>query len=70
MTKSRVLAAVSLFAFNLCVVLTGQGAPWTTPTTAQIDAIYPAIEALYIDLHKNPSSRFRKRRPQRSSPRM
>ena len=58
MTKSRVLAAASLFAFNLCVVLAGQGAPWTTPTTAQIEAIYPAIEALYLDLHKNPELAF------------
>ena len=58
MTKSRVLAAGSLFAFNLCVVLAGQEAPWATPTTAQIEAIYPAIETLYIDLHKNPELAF------------
>ena len=58
MTKSRALAAASLFAFNSCVVLAGQEAPWTTPTAAQIEAIYPAIEALYIDLHKNPELAF------------
>src|SRR5436190_1125983 len=57
MTKSRALAAASLVAFS-CVVLAGQEAPWTTPTAAQIEAIYPAIEALYIDLHKNPELAF------------
>ena len=31
----------------------GQAAPWNTPTAAHIDAIYRAIEALYIDLHMN-----------------
>ena len=39
-------------------MLAGQEAPWTTPTAAQIEAIYPAIEALYIDLHKNPELAF------------
>jgi amidohydrolase len=54
----RVLAAASLIAFNLWVVLAGQETPWRTPTAAQIEAIYPAIEALYIDLHKNPELAF------------
>lgn len=31
---------------------------WTTPTTAEVDAIYPDIEALYIDLHQNPELAF------------
>ncbi len=30
------------------------GRPWTTPAAAEVDAIYPDIEALYIDLHRNP----------------
>jgi amidohydrolase len=58
MTKSRVLGAASLFVSSLCVVLAAQDAPFTTPTAAQIEAIYPAIEALYIDLHKNPELAF------------
>jgi metal-dependent amidase/aminoacylase/carboxypeptidase family protein len=32
--------------------------PWTTPTRAEVDAIYPDIEALYIDLHRNPELGF------------
>ena len=31
---------------------------WTTPTTAEVNAIYPDIEALYIDLHRNPELAF------------
>jgi len=58
MRKSRAVAAASLFAVKLCVVLAAQGGPYATPTAAQIEAIYPAIEALYIDLHKNPELGF------------
>jgi hippurate hydrolase len=31
---------------------------WTTPTAAEVEAIYPDIEALYIDLHQNPELAF------------
>ena len=31
---------------------------WTTPSTAEVDALYPDIEALYIDLHRNPELAF------------
>jgi amidohydrolase len=31
---------------------------WTTPTPAEVDAVYPDIEALYIDLHRNPELAF------------
>src|SRR5579863_8008738 len=31
---------------------------WTTPSTAEVDAVYPDIEALYIDLHRNPELAF------------
>jgi hippurate hydrolase len=31
---------------------------WTTPSTAEVDGIYPDVEALYIDLHRNPELAF------------
>src|SRR6266446_7380368 len=31
---------------------------WTTPTSAEVDAVYPDIESLYIDLHRNPELAF------------
>jgi len=34
------------------------GMPWTTPTPTEVDAIYPEIEALYIDLHRSPELAF------------
>jgi amidohydrolase len=45
----------ALFAFA------GTGAAQTaavTPTMAEVDAIYPDIEAFYIDLHRNPELAF------------
>ncbi len=31
---------------------------WTTPSPAEVDAIYPDLEALYVDLHRNPELAF------------
>jgi hypothetical protein len=43
------------------LVLFVMGAPaqtnpshWSAPSAAQVDAIYPDIESLYFDLHRNP----------------
>jgi hippurate hydrolase len=38
------------------------GGSWTTPTAAEVNAIYPDLEALYIDLHKNPEIAFQETR--------
>ena len=43
-----------------CLLLAGPAAAqtspavWTTPSTEQINAIYPEIESLYFDLHRTP----------------
>jgi hippurate hydrolase len=50
---AAVIAALMAFA--------GSGAGQTaavTPTTAEVDAIYPDIESFYIDLHRNPELAF------------
>ena len=50
---AAVIAALLAFA--------GNGAGETaavTPTTAEVDAIYPDIETFYIDLHRNPELAF------------
>ncbi len=40
--------------------LAGQSAArWTVPTTAEVDAIYQDVEALYVDLHQHPELAFR-----------
>jgi amidohydrolase len=36
---------------------TGQTA-WTTPSKAEVDAVYPDVEALYMDLHEHPELAF------------
>ena len=58
-TKHLIIMLLGLVAFA------GSGASqtgWTTPTTAEVDAIYPDIEALYIDLHQNPELAFQEMR--------
>ena len=55
----RITIAAFVLALTSAVVSTrAQSAPWTTPTSAEIDRIYPDIEALYIDLHRNPELAF------------
>src|SRR5215207_5161192 len=34
------------------------GTAWTTPTLAEVDAIYADIDALYVDLHRTPELAF------------
>ena len=53
--RGSIIVLVGLFA------LAGEApsqTAWTTPSTAEVDAIYPDVEALYIDLHRNPELAF------------
>ena len=55
----KTLATVALVC--CAAVLTAQtgSARWTVPSVAEVAAIYPDIESLYLDLHKNPELGFR-----------
>jgi hippurate hydrolase len=53
----RVLAFTVAITSAALSAQTG-GTPWTTPSPAEVDAIYPDIEALYIDLHRYPELAF------------
>ena len=57
MKRVRILAVVFVITSGALSAQTG-GAPWTTPTAAEVAAVYPDIEALYIDLHRNPELAF------------
>lgn len=49
--------------FSATVALSqSAGVGRTAPTTAEVDAIYPDIESLYIDLHRNPELAFQETR--------
>jgi hippurate hydrolase len=52
--SAAVIAALLTFAGNGA----GQTAAAVTPTMSEVDAIYPDIEAFYIDLHRNPELAF------------
>jgi hippurate hydrolase len=57
MNPLGIVAITAAMNAALLLAQTG-GGPWTTPTQAEVDAIYPDIEALYIDLHRNPELAF------------
>ena len=61
MNAPRVLALSIVITSAGLSAQTG-GMPWTTPTRAEVDAIYPDIDALYIDLHRNPELAFQETR--------
>ncbi|MBI3646963.1 MAG: amidohydrolase [Acidobacteriales bacterium] len=47
-----------LFTLLFVLSLTAWAAdPWSTPSS-QIDAVYPQVESLYLDLHRNPELSF------------
>jgi amidohydrolase len=59
--QRRSVAAQSLAVVlvTTCVLSAQSGATrWTTPTPAEIDSIFPDIDALYIDLHRTPELAF------------
>jgi amidohydrolase len=60
----QVLRILALTAVVTTTGLSAQsgGGPWTTPTAAEVNAIYPDLEALYIDLHRNPELGFQETR--------
>jgi amidohydrolase len=54
------MRSLTVLLFGLLALATGAESQtaWTTPTAAEVDAIYPDVEALYIDLHQNPELAF------------
>src|SRR5712671_5280366 len=52
--KNTAIVLAALLAFTR----SGGAQTWTTPAASEVDAIYPDIEALYIDLHRNPELAF------------
>src|SRR5215510_7177713 len=55
-TTARSLAP--LLAATCTVAAQSNTTSWTTPTAAEVDAIFPDIDSLYIDLHRNPELAF------------
>ena len=50
--------AVVLFGLLAFVGSGTSQTAWTTPSIGEVEAIYPDIETLYIDLHRNPELAF------------
>ena len=55
----RSIVARSVVALVTACTLSAQtGTRWTTPSPAEIDAIFPDVDALYVDLHRSPELAF------------
>src|SRR2546426_5955531 len=52
------IAAVTFVVASAVLLAQPDGTSWITPTIAEVDRIYPDIEALYLDLHRNPELAF------------
>lgn len=51
--KRLTLLVFVLFAFSVALLAADTPRPWTA-SSSQIDGVYPQVEALYFDLHRNP----------------
>jgi hippurate hydrolase len=54
--------ALGLTALSLSAAHAQGNAPRTAMPAGQIDALYPALQALYVDLHRNPELAFQETR--------
>jgi len=61
MNHVRILA-VALAVTSVTLSAQSDSAPWTSPSLTEVNAIYPDIEALYMDLHQNPELAFQETR--------
>jgi amidohydrolase len=57
LTPTRACALALLCAVS-CLEAQSPAPRWTIPSTSEVDAIYPDVETLYMDLHRNPELAF------------
>jgi amidohydrolase len=57
--RRSIVTRIAVLALTVTCTLSAQPGPrWTTPTPAEIDAIFPDVDALYVDLHRSPELAF------------
>jgi amidohydrolase len=55
----RSIVARGVVALVTTCTLSAQSGPrWTTPTPAEVDAVFPDVDALYVTLHRSPELGF------------
>ena len=55
----RTIVARGFVAVVTTCALSAQSGPrWTTPTPAEVDAVFPDVDALYVTLHRSPELGF------------
>ena len=50
----RLMLAFVFFLAPCAGIAQTEPISWTTPSSEQVDAVYPEVEALYLDLHRSP----------------
>jgi len=61
MTRFGILV-MTVFLLPSLALAQRRSAEWTTPSAGEVDAIFPSIETLYFDLHRNPELAFQETR--------
>jgi len=58
-TSRRTIVARGFVAVvTTCALSAQSGTRWTTPTSAEVDAVFPDVDALYVTLHRSPELGF------------
>jgi endonuclease/exonuclease/phosphatase (EEP) superfamily protein YafD len=60
--KPVMYVSIALLLLIAAAAAQGNSSPSAEATAAQVNAIYPDVEALYIDLHRNPELAFHEQR--------
>jgi amidohydrolase len=57
-SRRSIVARGVVALVTTCTLSAQTGTRWTTPSPAEIDAIFPDVDALYVDLHRSPELAF------------
>ena len=57
-SRRTIVARGFVAVVTTCALSAQSGPRWTTPTPAEVDAVFPDVDALYVTLHRSPELGF------------
>ena len=57
-SRRTIVARGFVAVVTTCALSAQSGTRWTTPTSAEVDAVFPDVDALYVTLHRSPELGF------------
>jgi hippurate hydrolase len=57
-SRRSIVARGVVALVTTCTLSAQSGTRWTTPTSAEVDAVFPDVDALYVTLHRSPELGF------------